>query len=506
MIDQARPSERHRLLFWSLALLLAWLPVPLGSNRPWAWAILEVGSLLLLAGWLLAQALMPGPLGEAVKRAYLPLAWVAAWLVWPLLQIVPLPADVLSALSPAAFEAQRYALGEAAAPLLPLSLDPGRTQEVFFKGCAYASLFLLVLVLVDSKRRLQQLAWVLVLCALANALYGFADHFADGGLALFSALAGDTASVHGTYPNYSHFGGLLELSIPLTLGLTLRFRPLAYAPTWKARLAMLAQWLLSGIGLVYLVALILLAGLVFSTSRGALLSFLASLFITTAVFATLRGRHTREVRFLRLALVLLAAALVWLGVGGLGKKLEQAGLETNRPQIYASSLSLISDFPIFGSGAGSFESVFPLYKDPALGQSTYDHAHNDYLETLADQGLVGLLLAAGFVVFAYRQLARGIRRRRDPLLRGILFGALGGTLSLLFHAMVDFNFQIPANAAWFMVLLAMGIAATVVPGGPARRRHRHPTASDLRESLLGAVVPEPDNDRAEGGAPTAPDG
>ena len=53
-------------------------------------------------------------------------------------------------------------------------------------------------------------------------------------------------------------------------------------------------------------------------------------------------------------------------------------------------------------------------------------------------------------------------QRRDPLMRGMSFACIMGVTSILIHSWVDFNLQIPANAAYFMVLLALGWIANFV--------------------------------------------
>src|SRR5258706_15140490 len=102
-----RSSRNHRarswwlepFLFWAWIALLMWMPIPLGSNRPWAWAILQVGVFALVATWLLAwwRGAAPAPAPLRAARAYLLL--LALWLLYEALYFVPLPPALLGGLS-----------------------------------------------------------------------------------------------------------------------------------------------------------------------------------------------------------------------------------------------------------------------------------------------------------------------------------------------------------------------------------------------------------------------
>ena len=87
----ARPRPPDNLLFYSLCALLVWLPLPLGSNRVWAWSIMEVWVFLLMAAWcwLYFSNRIALPAGIRAAR---PVLWLfGLWLVYVGLQLVPLP-------------------------------------------------------------------------------------------------------------------------------------------------------------------------------------------------------------------------------------------------------------------------------------------------------------------------------------------------------------------------------------------------------------------------------
>jgi len=108
-----------------------------------------------------------------------------------------------------------------------------------------------------------------------------------------------------------------------------------------------------------------------------------------------------------------------------------------------------------GSGAGSFYTTYPMYDRGENTPGFYNHAHNDYLQFASEFGLVATALL-GFSVLASLWAAVSAQiKRRDRLLQGMGFAATMAIAALLIHSAVDFNLQIPANAAMFVILMAL---------------------------------------------------
>jgi O-antigen ligase len=123
---------------------------------------------------------------------------------------------------------------------------------------------------------------------------------------------------------------------------------------------------------------------------------------------------------------------------------------------------MIGDFPITGSGFGTFREVFPRYL-PRGSVFDWLQAHNDYLEVLLDGGIVALALVAWLAVAYGRRLVRAVRSSRSPARLGLALGIA----ALAAHAFVDFNHQIPANALLFVTLAALAVPAERAPRSPA---------------------------------------
>lgn len=128
----------------------------------------------------------------------------------------------------------------------------------------------------------------------------------------------------------------------------------------------------------------------------------------------------------------------------------------NRMEIWEQTWGMVSDHP-GGVGLGNYEVVEPVYVDTGSERIRLRHAHNDYLQLLAEAGWAGAVpLVGGFFLF----LVRGVRRvKRLGFSAGrfrlmVRIGALAGLFSMAFHGFFDFNFQIPANQVMFVMLLA----------------------------------------------------
>ena len=95
----------------------------------------------------------------------------------------------------------------------------------------------------------------------------------------------------------------------------------------------------------------------------------------------------------------------------------------------------------------------------------YEHAHSDYLEELVERGFIGGALLALALGAALVRIAIGLLRRRTRRARALLAGTLIAAVALLVHSVYDFNLQIPANAVYFVVLIALGLKASALPRG-----------------------------------------
>ena len=170
----------------------------------------------------------------------------------------------------------------------------------------------------------------------------------------------------------------------------------------------------------------------------------------------LAKRATKSMVVLIASLIVIDIFIIgaYFGVQKVLDRIEQTTMQTeDRDEIASDTFGMWKDYPVFGSGLGSFHVVFPRYSQQDLG-ALYTHTHNDYLEFASETGIVGISLLGVLVLSSLMAALRAQVARRDPLMRGLSFGAMMAIIALGMHSTVDANLQIPANALTFMLLLA----------------------------------------------------
>jgi hypothetical protein len=144
-----------------------------------------------------------------------------------------------------------------------------------------------------------------------------------------------------------------------------------------------------------------------------------------------------------------------------------------RWQIWTDTVGMGREFPLLGIGWGAYPAVIPVFRDGGRG-SSYDHAHNDYLELFAEAGLLGSVIAAAGIILILVPFIRRPTARPDYGLLG--YGAAAGVMAICLHSLTDFNLAIPGNALTFSVLVGLLVSWRRVPtptlaaGQTGRRR------------------------------------
>ena len=328
-----------------------------------------------------------------------------------------------------------------------LTLDLSASLTAWLKSLAYVLMFILTLLLIDSRERLKKLAFVIVLSGLGQAVYG----------SLALAMAGGGVA-SGTFVNRNHYAAYMVLCLSVGIGLLIAsMGRSAGTGSWRQRLRHIGALILSGKAPLRIFLAIMVIALVLTRSRMGNTAFFASMLVTGTLALILFRDMPRPVMLLITSLIVIDIIIIgsWVGLEQVKERLEQTTLaQENRDEIDTYSYKMWQDYPFFGSGAGSYYSVFPRYREGGMGEGILEHAHNDYLEFLTEYGILGLVLPAGVVILALRNAILAQRKRRSQFARGIGFAALMAITAMLIHATVEFNLQIPAYAATFMVILS----------------------------------------------------
>ena len=439
--------------------LLVWAPFPLGSNRAWAWTLLEAGLFLAAALWTVGWTQRRHGSLALVRAAWPAFTLLAVWLAYIALHWTPLPAGVVRALSPqaAAVHALAAPYASSTAAWITLSLDPNASFVFWLKSCAWTIAFFLTLALGNTRPRARLIAIVLVLSGLAQAVYGGLMHLTGTDLELFGTKIPHSAQASGGFVNRNHLAGFLEITLALGIGLMVGSLRETGQRSWRQFWRDMAALLLSPRAPLRLVLVAMVIALVMTRSRMGNTAFFASLLIAGGVALALSRHATRSTVILIASLIAIDLFIVgsWFGVEKTIQRIEQTTVgdveEREEPSAYA--LEMVRDYPAFGTGPGTFHTAFTRYRGEGI-RPFFDHAHNDYTQFLVETGALGALLAGALPLMALVLAVMALSRRRDPLARGFAFAVVMGVSAIAIHSTVDFNLQIPANAFAFMVLLA----------------------------------------------------
>jgi O-antigen ligase/tetratricopeptide (TPR) repeat protein len=483
--ERARVADR--VLPALVGLLTVFAALAMGGVAPWARGAIFVAAVGILAVWMVGRA-ASGRLEVERHPVWL---FVLAFFGLAFLQLVPLPHSVLAFVQPGTIAA--YAGASPGDPeqtaARELSLCRSATSAELLRLGALALVFFAVLQAARTRGRILMLVGVLLALGSFEALYGFFERF-SGRPTIFGfphPYAGD--AVCGTFLNKNHFAGLLEMIVPLGLGLVFALRsPRWPAPAPRAGLRHLKVALATSLSsprfvaraAVAALAVVMAVAVLLSLSRAGVLALAVGFGLLVALAMTRAGCRRHTVVAAGFALLVLAVT-AGVGMSVVVDRLEDAASGrsaqwADRVDLSRSALPYVRDFPVLGSGLGTFGTVFPRYQSERFGDRWANYLHNDWLQLFCETGVLGgLALLAGLAVFLV-SIARRMRRQRADSAWWIAAGALAGVAAMLVHSLFDYNLsRITSNGLVFCVLLALAYRAAGLEG----REEREPPALRL---------------------------
>ena len=447
---------------YGLLALLLWSPLPAASVEEWSLFLVELAVAVMAAAYLLLdeKPSLNAHLPPVLKRLR-PLG--AAFLGFVALQIVPLPVGFVRLISPGTYEFHKlYSPAFPRLKFMSLSIAPGTTlREGLFLAALFILGFLVVRTVVDG-RRIRTVIAVLIASGVFQALYGLFELTRANPRLLFYSKVFNLDSVTGTFVNRNHLSGYLEMIIPLALGWAVaRMNLLTFGV--KGFREKILLWTSKGVlGSVLILAgvVVMSLGILLSHSRSGVvvLAFSVFLFFAFSVYAYSRTgfRQPWIGPAIRSTFLVVIALAVVVGIGSTIRRFALDDvLHEDRPLYWANTLDIVGDFPLFGTGLGTYASAYGAYEKGSSSEMELRHAHNDYLEALAELGAVGTALLLGVILYIAVQAFLTWRSRRSTQARGL---ALGGIISLAgagVHAATDFNLHVPANAVLLTVILGL---------------------------------------------------
>jgi O-antigen ligase len=473
----------HRIIFIGLCCLLVYIPLPYGGVEEWAIFIFEAAVILLFALHLAGRFAksadpeaeeMGGP-ATAEKIPWLIKALLAVFFIIAGIQLVPLPPALLKAISPhtaGLYESLVrdgiFAMRDSAGRTL--SLSPVLSIYELLKYLCYGIFAYLVYAHIRSRKETRVFVLVMLATGVFESLYGLEEYF--GGTYRIFAWKNIyySGNAFGTFVNRNHFSGFLEMLLALSIGYLLAradFFSMMRGLSLREKIVWFGQERLQKTIIAGIIPVILGIGIIFSRSRSGIFIFLASLLIMI-VFISLSGggreageisRSRRPRRIISAVFALVAGIAIWIGLAPVLERFspDLIGGE-GRPIIYKYTLDVVQKYPVFGVGSGSYLYGYNM-AEREYTPTLKTHAHNDYLEVLAESGVAGggALIAAGLAALAL--MGARWTKRRDYFVKGVMLGCIAGISGMLIHSITDFGLRMPANAAFFVALYALGLRA-----------------------------------------------
>jgi O-antigen ligase len=324
-----------------------------------------------------------------------------------------------------------------------ISAEPFATKENAVHYLALFAVFAAVLAYVDGPKRLRKLV-------LLISIFGFLYSF----FAILQSVLSPSkiygisrfASPFGSFVNRHDFAAYIEMTIALPLGLLF----VGGVPKDKRLLYFTAVGIMG-------------VALIMSGSRGGLVAMLAELFFLILITTGTRGYAQVALKVglaAALVIIIIAGSMFIGGESSLTRIAETSSskdFSTNRTHIWGVTIEVIKhNFPL-GAGIGAFATAYTPY-DSSGGLERVEQAHNDYLQILADAGIIGAILGGLFLFWLFKEGIRNIRSR-DAYRRGVVTGALAGCFAVLVHSLFDFVLHITAISILFVTMTALVVIA-----------------------------------------------
>jgi len=433
----ARVPRDSRMLF-SVAALLMFGPLAFGAVDTWSIFVLRAASAVLFVIWAFGQ-LRSSRVSLRWSPVFSPMITFASLMC---LQFVP------------GISAYRHA-----------------TYSQLLLYISYGAVCFLLVQTFNRSREVRFVATALTIYGTSIALFAVLQNLNAPGKIYWLKTPHFGGWIYGPYVNHNHYAGLMEMLVPV---------PLVFA---FSRFGHTRERWIAASAAAFMAATVFLSG-----SRGGMIAFAVQM--TIFIVFVFRERKKRTVVVLLSGFVLLSIGIItWTGGREVRTRIATLAAEKHsdmssdiRLQIDRDILRMWQRRPVLGWGQGTFADVYPRFRS-FYTDSLVNAAHNDYLQVLAETGILGFGTMIWFLVSVLRPALRKSHKWASDLNGAVAVAAILGISGILVHSLVDFNMQIPANAALFFSL------CTVAAMEPRFKTHRRLHRQQHAEYFADTAAP-----------------
>jgi O-antigen ligase/tetratricopeptide (TPR) repeat protein len=447
-------------IFGIFLFLLVFTPLAFGTVERWSLSVMESLSFSALLLFIVGKW-RKGATSLYEVPGLLPLSLFLGYI---LLQLVPVPPDLLKIASPGTYALYKETLWNADPSAWgSISIHKKATLSEFFRFCSYAAFYVLTVQLLTEKELLKKTVWTVVVFASALAFFGLLQQLLWNNKLYWVRELTAGGKPFGPYVNRNHYAGLIDMLLPLVVSLFIYYRPRHLSTSLRERTVEVFSSSRTNLHVLLGLSGVLLATSVFlSLSKGGIISLCLSLVFMAGMIKNI-DRQARGWVFVVLTLMFVFYSIGWFGLDRIFERFAalrdtQGSISEVRVGIWRDSLGILKDFPLTGTGPGSYLRIYQKYRSVTAG-GIVDHAHNDYLEGFAEGGALSVALFGWFFAAALYKAYNGFRRRRDRYSIFLFIGAVSGLVSMLVHSLTDFNLHIGANGLYFFFLIGLAVSA-----------------------------------------------
>lgn len=441
----ATSGPLEKIAFYGLVVTVLVSSIPYGTAAVWHKSLLVV-LISVFAGFRVLDGIVRSPFRVAEPLMLLPVVGV---LCLAIIQAVLLP-GLDSALSVDPYETKSF--------ILTLGGLIVASETLFF----YTS----------TRARVKCLIGIVIAVGVGSAIFGISrDIYFDTQTDLLKAYLPSDGS-YAQFINRNHFAFLAEMTFGLLVGILIKGK-------LSERLRF-CGWVFGGI---------LLYATITANSRGGIIGITVLALIAVPLHLITRNQSTAGVKMIsdrrgmtrRLALkisgaaclcivvfVLMVTTIAFIGGDAVVSRIEKIESELgtvdsdviNRKHIWTSTIELFRNDPILGAGFGGYAAAITRF-DSSGGEFSLEQAHNDYLEILANGGIIGFALFGAFAAIVFSRILKNLTSS-DPFTQSTCFGAVLGISGVLIHSLVDFGLHILINALILAVLVVIATTNRVV--------------------------------------------
>ncbi len=456
--------------------LLAFMPLAFGTVEAWSQQVLIIVSGVIGILFLIKVYLDKGS-SLVLSFAYIP---VILFVLLVMFQLLRLPASVAGVLSPNTASIKQELLGDLSR--MPLTFYPDATVIQLRLVLAIALLFFVVLNVFTTVEKIKRLLLAIIIVGAGVSFIVIAQVITFADKIYWVVPIPVKLADAGPFVNHSNFGQFMNLSIGAAIGLLFVLLHEFFTGR-KFSSELIAEYFDSENGKrSWFLLLMIVAGtasIMVSLTRGGMVSLLVAGAFTILLITTRQSIRSRGWLMVVMALGAFICVL-YIGFDAVYDRLatlrELQDAQGGRLQILKDILLAWTRFPLFGTGLGTHEVVYPMF-DRSTIAALAAHAENEYAQTAEETGILGLSMLFIFGSMVWFSFARNIRSAYRPI-KSAAYGLGFGLLAILIHSLSDFGQHLPANACLSAIFCALLIGLTKLddpdhradkPAGPIAR-------------------------------------